>query len=242
MGAWLSKVFNALSLADTQESVRAALRTAQRERAKVALEVTSATRPSVMTTLIEQVRDDDVIVSQPSVGGHTYPLAFGEQLGLSFTLAAVRHSGSSRCLGRIKIPSGSAEGGDAQHMLFGYRLSLPDSLQLDGHAAQPGPQRSLDRPIEAHLYAPGAQSGPALAILVDISMSGARLHAPLPPPWLSPGQSVFLKAMLPDPVGLIDEQVDVVTVEAATSPDQHVVAITFRRRINGLSDLLRAAA
>jgi hypothetical protein len=248
MAAWLSKVFSAISnLADANASVREALQQACDERIKVSLEMKAPGQPSLMTTTIEQVREADLAISQPIIGGHTYPLAFGEPVRLSFIRGGVHHGGRSRCLGRIKIASGVGASAATrrtsdQGTMFAYRLEMPQTLETDDQRGQRSVQIDIAGAIEAQLYAPQQASGPCLGTLIDISMSTARVRSSAPPSWIAPGQPVFIKAMLPEPVGLIDELVDVSQLEPDGDGSHYAITISFRRRINGLAELMRTAA
>src|SRR5262245_4601231 len=123
MAEWLAKLVHALSGgADPHDAVRSALRAALRARAKVSLDTLNPAQQSiVMSASLEQVRDEDFVISQPSIGGLTHPLAFGEELRIGFQNYSKHHSAITRCLGRIRIPSGSGK-----LTLFAYRLALPD--------------------------------------------------------------------------------------------------------------------
>jgi c-di-GMP-binding flagellar brake protein YcgR len=241
MAAWLSKVVHALtSFADPYEAVRPTLHAAQKARAKILLELISRSESAVMNASIEQVRGDDVVISQPMIGGHTYPLAFGESLRINFMVDGVTYTGQSRCLGRIKIPAGQTGPGRSQEQLiFAYRLAMPLELKSDDQRAQPRVQLDFTVPIEAQLYAPGTMHGPMLGRLADISMGGARVITPMQAMWMFPGQSVYLKAMLPEPVGLIDELVDIARIETDETNGARSIGIRFRKRLPGLEDLIR---
>ena len=253
MGALLSKLMGVLSGQGGAEATRQTLRQAQRERIKVSLEVTSGKRAVLLVTNIEQVRDDDVIISQPTMGGHHHPLAFGEELRLSLVVNGAYHAGLTRCLGRIKIPGGApptppansaaatANGAAAEQLIFAYRLELPGLMGSDNRRKFPRVQLRFERPIEAQLYAPASSHGPVLGTVTDISMGGACIRAAIPPGRVVVGQAIFMKSLLPDPVGLIDELVDVMRVDREVRTGLFSVGICFRRRINGLEDLIRAA-
>ena len=241
MGAWLSKVVHALAtLGDPYEAVRPPLQAAQRARGKILVEVASGNAASVMNATIEQVRSDDFIISQPMIGGHTHPLAFGETMRLNFTVENVTYTGQSRCLGRIKIPAGQGAGGrGGEQVIFAYRLAMPHRLSSDDQRTQPRVQLGLEAAAEAQLYAPGSPGVPLLGRMVDISMTGARIISGMQVLWIFPGQSVYLKVKLPDPVGLIDEMVDVARIESEAHGERSI-GIRFRKRIDGLEDLIRA--
>jgi len=238
MGVFTKMISALAGQGGVRESVRQSLRAAQKERTKIMLEVSTGKQPMMMFTTIEQVADDSVIISQPIVGGHTYPLAFGEQVKMSFVSQAINHAGQSKCLGRTKIEA-SGQGGS--HTIFAYRLSLPESLAFTDRRRNPRVQLRFSAEIEAQLYAPASAHGPVLGTVMDISMTGARIRTNMPAGRIVVGQTMFLKSLMPDPVGLMDELVDVRRVEIETRTGLHNIGISFRKKINGLEDLIRAA-
>jgi hypothetical protein len=238
MAQWFNKMMGALAgQGSSREYVRKVLQTAQRARTRIALEGVNGGRPQavVMTTFIEQVRDNDLVVSQPSIGGLTHPLAFNESLRLSFFCQGLHHSGHTRCLGRVKVPSGGA---GASSTLFAYSLACPEDIISEDRRAQPRIVLSFDLSPEAHLYAPGSD-GPVLGSLADVSMVGASVRTAMAPAGISPGQEIHLKAMLPEPVGLVDEVVQVARVHGDPRTGQNVIGISFSRRIPGMAELIR---
>jgi c-di-GMP-binding flagellar brake protein YcgR len=241
MGAWLSKVMHAI-LADPYEAVRQTLHAAQDDRVKLTLELLSGGQPSVMSSIIEQVRSDDFVISQPMVGGHTYPLAFDEQVRFNFTVSRVTYTGTSRCMGRVKIASGAGAGGGSRSdaLIFAYRLALPKALESDDQRKQPRVQLEVEYQAEAQLYAPDSMSGPLLGRLTDVSMSGARVVTAMPVMFMFPGQSLFLKSMMGEPVGLIDELVEIARIETDPKSGETSIGIRFRRKIDGLAELIRS--
>ncbi len=118
-----------------------------------------------MVARIEQVRADDFIISQPSIGVFRHPLATGEQLRLSFVGQTGRVSGLSRSLGRIKITSGGTG------MLYSYRLALPETLRENDERRFERMTIGFDLAPEARLYShDGAQA--ARGIVQDLSRGG----------------------------------------------------------------------
>lgn len=243
MGAWFSKVMHALSgQPSPRDAARHALEAAQRERAKIALEVISANQPLTLTTIVEQVRGDDIVIDQPIVGGHTYPLAFGEQVKMSFTHQSMNLAGASQCMGRVKIPSGgTGEGraGAGDGVIFAYRLALPESLALVEHDTPP--RSSVPYPIPAQLHAPDSSHEAMPGEIVELTMTGARLHTAFPAGRIGLGQSFNLKAELPAPVGLVDQLVDIVKAEPHAGGGQ-LIAVDFRGRVPGLETLIGSDA
>jgi c-di-GMP-binding flagellar brake protein YcgR len=239
MAAWLTKIMGALAgQSETKSTARQALDSAQRDRIKIALEVISpgSNHSTVYSTTIEQVRDEDLVINQPSVGGLTHPLAFGETLRMSFILNSMHYSAETRCMGRVKIPSGSGS-----QLLFAYRLAMPETIRSEDRRASPRVSLGDDLAFEAQLYAPTCD-GPMLATVLDLSMGGARVRTPMALGKLEPGQEVYLKTMLPEPVGLLDELVQVERIENEQRgvPGQ-IIGLSFKRRIEGLAELIRTA-
>jgi c-di-GMP-binding flagellar brake protein YcgR len=235
MGEWFSKVISALAgQTDPRQNTKRALQAAHRARVRVALEVPSAGQTVVVTSTIEQVRDDDFIVSQPTVGGLTHPLAFGEAINISFVNQSLYHTGQTRCLGRIKVPAGQGD-----NVLFAYRLAMPDELRVDDRRKQPRVTITLSAMPQAQLYSLLSGEKPHAGYIHDISMTGARILLPQPPQRLMPGDALFLKAALPEPVGLIDDLVDICRIDIDPRTSQCAVGVKFRKRIEGLDVLIR---
>ena len=235
MAAWLTKVMGALGgEGAVRLSPRQILQAAQRDRLKVALEIVAPApgQSTVLATTIEQVRDDDFVINQPSIGGLTHPLAFGEELRLSFHNRSVHHSAMTRCLGRVKIPAGGNQ------MLFAYRLEMPAMMRSEDRRQHPRIDLPLDLGCEAHLYAP-ACDGPVLGTMLDISMGGARIRTSMALDKIQIGQEIYLKSMLPEPVGLLDELVHVMRMEDDPRSEGATIGVAFTRRINGLAELIR---
>jgi hypothetical protein len=70
-------------------------------------------------------------------------------------------------------------------------------------------------------------------------MTGARISTPMPSAGIQPGQEIHLKALLPEPVGLVDEIVHVARVDADSRTGQNTIGIAFGRRIPGMAELIR---
>jgi len=238
MPVWFSKVMNALNgQAATRDAVHATMKDAQRLRTKLSLEVVSlaGTRGSVLTTVLEQLEADGLVISQPSVGGLTHPLAFGETIKLSFVQNDQHHVGSCRCLGRVRIAAGN---GQPEHLLFAYRLSMPDALQVEDRRRELRVSVQPGRAIEAQLYSPRLE-GPLLGSVQDISMTGARIRSAMGVGRVALGQELFLKSMMPEPIGLVDEAVEVVRVEVDANTGHQTIGIAFRRKVQGLEEFIR---
>lgn len=230
----LSKMMNAISgQPESDPAVRQALDAARQGRARLALEIRSGGKPVVMVSTIEQIRDNDLVISQPSVGGMTHQLAFGEPLKLSFAVGTTYQSGASRCLGRVKIPSGHAGG-----TLFAYSIAMPERLDTEDRRNAPRVRMGPRREPEAQLYSP-ALKGLVLGKIVDLSMTGALIRTQFPPGKIAAGQHLFLKTSLDEPVGLVDEEVTVIRVINEAGSGHLAIGVQFNRRIEGLEELLR---
>ncbi len=242
MGEWFTKVFQALHH-PAQQAVRAALQQAQLARTKLALEVTSRNRTVVLTSTVEQVREDDFVISQPTVGGTTHPLTFEEVINLGFVLPSGYHRAECKCLGRIKIPAGNSPAAQASNssVLYAYRLSLPESLLTEDRRNAPRSQLSLSQPVDAQLYAAASLDGPVLGRILDISMTGARLLVSAPNRKMEPGQIVYLKAMLPEPAGQMDDLVKLARVECDARTGKCTIGVQFQQPIEGLETLMRSS-
>jgi hypothetical protein len=235
MGEWLSKMFGrAASKSDTRGPVRQALQTALRARGKIYLE--SPDQGVVAATLIEQINQDEIVIAQPSIGGLTYPLAFGETLHISFVNNKTHLSGRTKCLGRVKVDAGAGRG--RTQTLFAYRLSIPDALQSEERRIAPRTEIMPEIAPEANLYS-GTLPAAFIGKLTSISMTGARLHTSQPLSALSLGQEVYLKCQMPEPVGLLDETVEVQRLEPDRRTGLNIVGVQFRRRIDRLETLMR---
>ncbi|MCI0363310.1 MAG: PilZ domain-containing protein [Phycisphaerales bacterium] len=261
MPAWLNKVINSLpaipkisgiplpgiseirGLVDGRESVRRALRDAQRDRVKIELQVPSSSRKFAIITNIEQVRKDDLAVSQPMIEGESFPLAFGEHFILSFPSPDGYHTGATRCLGRMKVTVDAQEGVDQEFLptISAYRLALPESLFVDERRGFPRVRLNLGKLVPMQLYSYDSGEEPVVGELFDISMSGARIHARIAPGDVTAGEALFLKGKLPPPVGEIDELVDITRVDLEARGEPYTIGITFRRRIVGLDEVIRVA-
>ncbi len=241
MADWLSKMMNKVKPAAAGSaaapvtkggatSVRNALQAAHRNRCKVFLEVPN--QKVVAATQVEQITNDEIVIAQPSIGGMTYPLAFGEALKLSFVDQKSNLVGETKCLGRTKVTSGDGR------TLFAYRLALPSSIKVEERRADPRTEITQEVAPEAQLYS-GTMKSPVVGRLTNISMSGARVSMDSAAPGLSIGQELYLKFEMPDPIGKVDEVVEVQRLDFDRRNSKHTVGVSFQRRIERLETLLR---
>src|SRR5439155_12442437 len=98
----------------------------------------------------------------------------------------------------------------------------------------------MDLACEAQLYTP-ACDGPVLGTMLDISMTGARVRTAMSSDKIQVGQEIYLKSLLPEPVGLLDELVQVARMEMDARSGGTTIGLGFTRRIDGLAELIRSA-
>jgi hypothetical protein len=214
--------------------VREALQAALRERCKVYLEVPA--QGVIALTQVEQITADEIVIAVPSIGGMTYPLAFGETLKISFVDQRLNRTGPTKCLGRVKVPAGGGK------TLVAYRLALPDALTTEERRAAPRTDLGADLAPEAHLYS-GKMPAPIVGLITNISVSGVRLTLPAAPPRsLAIGQELYLKFRMPDPIGVVDEVVEVQRIDFERRTGVHTVGVSFHSRIDRLAGLMRPGA
>jgi hypothetical protein len=231
MGQWFTNLLGRFrkQKTDTRGLVRAALQQALRNRCKVYLE---APQGVVAATQVQQVSLDELIISQPSIGGLTYPLAFGETLKISFVDQTTNLTGRTKCLGRVKVNAGSFTDGKIG-TLYAYRMGMPESLKSEERRHEQRAEIIPEIAPDAQLYA-GSITRPVLGKLTSISMGGACIHTDMPINSLSLGQEIYLKSTLAEPVGILDEVVEVNRLEPDRRTGMNVVGVTFRRRLDRL--------
>jgi c-di-GMP-binding flagellar brake protein YcgR len=235
VGQWIAKLARVLAGEDARDEARELLRTAYADRVKLKLEPikTSVENATVMSAAIEQVREDDVIISQPVIGGVTRPLVAGEKLRLSLNLKdAGRLAGEVEVLGRHKIPSGGGV------PLQGYRLSLPDELDDENRrsAARKAMASNLAREVELYRR---DDDDPIRGVVQNLSTGGMQIRTHDSQPGLRPGERVRLVVHLPPPVGGINRMVTIARLAGNRNPRHRVIGIAFEREIPGLAELLR---
>lgn len=236
MGAWLTKVVHALrGQTLTQKMSREALREAQQANVKLELSIHGPHGPVIAHAHIELVRDDDFVITQPMVDRAAYMLAYGEEVTISFLHATRFMTGDTRCLGRMKVPRGPSA------VVPGYRLAMPDELRLVDRRSHSRTLYRLRHPVEARLHAPSFTEG-VTGEVVDLSVGGARLVLPPRSRNMVPGETVYLKMMLPPPGGLIDELVKIVRVEVDPATGAHTLGLRFQRDHKEIEKLFRGLA
>ena len=184
-----------------------------------------------MEVTIEQVRANDLVISQPTIDGLSHPLVTGEQLRMTFLTDDGLMSGRTESKGRFKVPSGG------EQMILGYRLTIPRSLAVESGREY---ERVLVIPgliLEAELHT-FSQHQPIHGVVLDISEGGMKIRCRNAKGKLGNGQRVYLKVELPDPIGLLTEMVRIVHISPDDRMDRHLVGISFRHRIDGLGHFL----
>ncbi|MEE8154505.1 MAG: PilZ domain-containing protein [Phycisphaerales bacterium] len=236
MPAWLTSVKRALGAGpNAQERVYLLLKEAYRARTTLELEPLNQAgfHKLVLAATIEQVRDDDLIISQPLIGALNHPLATGEELLISFGVDSVGGvSGKTQALGRVQIPSGGAQ------LLFGYRLAMPAVLRADERRRHRRVTFGSGPAPAAALY-PRSKDTPLRGIVLDISVGGMLiriLHKPESE--LALQQRVHLSVQLPPPVGVVDEDVTVVRIAPSANRTNNYVGVAFDGEVEGLADLV----
>ncbi len=236
---WLSKVRSTLTgEAEAAQAVRRELEALQRSRAKLVIEVTKpgSAEPEALTTIVEQVRDEDIVISQPSAGALNRPLATGERVLLRFTLATGVNVGESRSLGRIKLPSGG------KRMFFGYRLSIPPRFEtLDRRDHRRVALDEATAPV-VHLT-PVSQDDEAprpscSATMMDISLSGVQVKLETEHALFNVGDAMQLIADFPMPVGSIVHPVVVTRLEHDASERTTRAGLQFTAPVPNLEQFL----
>jgi len=232
----MSKLSRALGGDDPRQEALLALTAAYKARVKLQIEPlkTSIANATVMTASIEQV-GENLIISQPVIGGVTRPLLTGEQLRLSFSLKELGHvTGEAEVIGRFKIPSGG--GGEPLH---GYRLTIPQELFPDERRDSDRAGGSVNLAREVELYRHPDEE-PIRGVVQNLSQGGMQIRthdAPEPP--LRSGERVRLIVHLPPPVGGINRMVTIARLAGNRNPRHRVIGIAFERDIPGLRELLK---
>lgn len=230
MGGWINKLFGRGSTGKPSASaaVRQALQKAMRNRTAIVLE---APQGLVASTFVQTVSGDEMIVTQPSVGGIIYPLAENEWLKLSFVERDTNMSGRTMCVGRLKSKG-------PRGMTHVYRLSIPEVLRFDDRRGQP--RNAIDPSVAPTVTTTGGRlKSPLLCDLADISITGVRVHTDLSTDAIEISQELTMQFLLPEPAGVIDEVVEVQRLLVDEATGRNAICVSFRRRIPRLEALLR---
>lgn len=230
----MSKLARALSGEDAMDEAREALRAAYEARLKIKLESVKTTlaNATVMSAAIEQVREDDLVINQPVIGGVARKLVKGEELRLSFSLKPWGNVvGATEALGRFKIPSGGSS------PIAGYLLSMPPELFPDDRRETRRGNTDFNLAREVELYCEGHHE-PIRGVLQNLSRGGMQIRTHDSAPHLKPGERVRLVVHLPPPVGGVNRMVTVARLAGNRNPRHRVIGIAFERELEGVAELL----
>lgn len=224
---------DALSVPDDGPiNVRAALIDAQRARTRVDLQPLSGADGASPAATIEMVLDTTFLITRPMVGGVVRLLGRYERYRMVFNGGDGRLAGETQALGRTRIPN------DAGEPLYGYKMRLPETLLTVDRRR--GLRRLLGRDLvrEAELHVLGRR-GPILGLVDTLDAGGATLRCRNAGDHLHHGQNAEFKITLPDPVGVIEETVQVTDLTPAPEPGVLQVRVLFLKRNETIGDVLR---
>lgn len=236
MSTWLSKIKRALRPEpESVRRVRALLTEAFRAHTK--LEFEPLNQPSlhklVLIASIEDVRETEIIISQPLAGALNHPLATGEHFRLLFASKSFGHlSGKTESLGRIEIETSEAR------MIYGYRMSLPESLRVEDRRKKLRVSFGSGPPPAAALYI-RPKCIPLRGTVQDVTAAGMLIRVlHKGEQQLELGQKLHLSTSLPEPVGSIGVEVTVVRLAPSSNRVNNYVGVSFVREIEGLETLI----
>lgn len=231
---WFHKLIEAFGgEGNDQAQVKRLLERAQHERVRVELIDSggSPNNPLRLSTTIEQVRDNDIVVSRPTLGGRLRPLATGGELSLVIGLDGQRLAALTRTQGRIRVKSGS--GG----MFYGYRLAMPESFKPEERRAAPRYEVRGDDAPDAELAVLGLNSR-VHGLVIDLSATGMSMRSPNARGRVKEGQRAYLTVKLPEPVGVLKETVNVVRIQEHESGAIEL-GLGFLRQIPEVNEMLK---
>jgi len=225
--------------AEIAARIRRELQALQRSRAKMNLELISMLggNPETLATVVEQVREKDIIISQPSSGALTRPLAGGDRVRLCFAASGGISTGEARVLGRIKMQSGG------KGMFFGYRVSIPTQMQTVERRQHPRIPFEYGSEPMVHLTSStdGASEEARASLsghMQDISIGGAQVRIDGSAPPIKPGARMMLISDFPMPVGSVNHPVTVQRVERDPNTGVTRLGLQFATRIPNLAAFL----
>ncbi|UCD74379.1 MAG: PilZ domain-containing protein [Phycisphaerales bacterium] len=185
-----------------------------------------------MTATIEQVEDNDFIISRPVVGGVAHQLGTHERVHVAFVTATKRLSAETCCLGRAKIPSGG------KRMLYGYRMLLPEALEIEERRVGPrttvGPQLALIAELASFCF-----KSPVRANIVDLSAGGLQVRSNAAAGRFVLDQQVYVTAELPEPAGKIGQMGQVAWVRKGKTQKQMLLGIRFLEPVECIDEYVR---
>lgn len=239
MTSWLNRFADVLLRASEEaEAVWRELERARRTRTRIELQSMNAAARQrdrkPMATNIEQLRADDLVIAQPTLGGYTRPLATGERLEMTFFTPRGRAITATRSLGRIKIPSGG------RGMLYGYKLALPEQIALSERREEQRIRIAIDLAPKVELIIAGNDPARSIkAVGHDLSAGGMLVRTRRGGGALTANQPLVMRLQLPEPVGAVEEPVTVAAINPGPQEGEHLVHLRFSRPIPGLDTLLR---
>ncbi len=227
------------------QAIREQLSAAQRARARVELQQMSLTGEVVQNgktsvTMVEQVREEDFIISQPILEGRPYPLATREHFQMGFFGSDGRMTGDIQVLSRYKMSSGASGVSGQERMFYGYRMSLPEQLVS-------GERRFDYRVLVGYDIAPDMElrttdgTLPYVGVLEDISEGGAKVRCRNAADKLEIGQYAYLNIDLPDPVGYVSALSRICSIKPSKVQGQTCVTLAFDKPIEALGEFIRHA-
>jgi hypothetical protein len=217
-------------------AVRRALLAAQHARTPVELQVVprgEEVRP-ILSCTIEQLREGDLVIGQPLIGGLNHPLAIGEELTLAFLSTRGRLRGRTRSLGRIRIPSGGAR------MLSGYRLAIPDELHSVERREHHRVRLGIDLAPEAELFT-RFDRGPVVGVVEDLSIGGVKIRSRNARGKVAAGRRAYVKMKLPPPINEIGQMVSITRVEPGNDREVLLISLLFERQLPQLAEFIQEA-
>ena len=237
VGNWFSRFTRRLTGGSAATvDVRRMLREAQRSRARVELEGLrrSSKLGQRLVTTIEQVTDDEFVISQPTVGGTVRLVARYEPYRMTVAGARGRVAGETRSLGRTKIASGG------RGMLFGYRMAIPREFFVIDRRQELRMLFGNDLVFEAAVQLLGRE-GPLLGLVEDLSPHGACLRCRNAGAFVRRGQQGHISMDLPEPAGEVRETVTIAALEATETDEAMLVRVTFHKKNAAIAHALRIA-
>ncbi|TVQ51644.1 MAG: PilZ domain-containing protein [Phycisphaerales bacterium] len=184
-----------------------------------------------LTATIEMLRQDDLVISQPMIGGRNYPLAKNEGFELVVTSPSGPRSGETKSLGRIKVPTA------AGRTLYGYRIAIPASLEGADRRESRRHQFNERRAPVIEIY-PLNREKPVRGKVLDISSTGVRILCEKCDLSHLVKQDAVLKIALPEPA---DDLVQVATLVRCSNVGRRgtqEIAAQFKQPVASLGALV----
>jgi hypothetical protein len=219
MTGWLKNLHDrVLGESAPQAAARIRLEEAQRVRSRVDLTLLTPDgspgddRHSAVT--IEQVRENDIIISQPMINGSKLPLTTNEHVLLTIvTPGGTALTGQSKCLGRFKTASGG------EGIFYGYLMELPQALFADERRTEERRRIPVECSPQAQLRTlDGAV--PIHGVIENISTGGLRLRCRNAGDKLQRDQIAYVDFELPEATGPFSSPVRICDVSLLAEGDE----------------------